>query len=263
MMKKFLLALCVVCALFASLFLTTNCTDKKQDLAFATDSIKYNKVEKASKVNFVADYPTQGNPALVQIVREWISEEMGGFYKGSYDKGDSLVDFYGSAAMDTMRVFLKEIEPGMQQESQMNIRKKYETNKFVTYEASSYSYYGGAHGGATLEGATFRKTDGRKFGWDIFKLESRFSKVQELIKAGLKQYFKVKTDDELKDNLLSPDQIYVLPLPQAAPYFTKEGVKFVYAQYEIACYAAGMPTFTVPYDKIKDALTVPAAALIE
>jgi hypothetical protein len=261
-MKKLLLVLCVACALFASLFLTTNCTER-QNGEFVTDSIKYSKVEKASKVDFVADYPTKGNPALVQIVREWISEEMGGTYKGSYAAGDSLLGFYGKAAIDTLIVYSKDMEPGMNLENRMSVRKTYETDKLVTFEASSYAYFGGAHGGATLEGATFRKSDGRKFGWDIFKLESRFSKVQDIIKAGLKQYFKVNTDDELKENLLNPDQIYVLPLPQAVPYFTKEGVKFVYAQYEIACYAAGMPSFTVPYDKIKDALTVSAAALID
>jgi hypothetical protein len=62
---------------------------------------------------------------------------------------------------------------------------------------------------------------------------------------------------------MNPDQAYFLPLPQAAPYFTKDGITFVYAQYEIACYAAGMPTFTIPYNKIEGILTSSAAALLQ
>jgi hypothetical protein len=240
MARKLIFVSLLVCTLFVSLFLITDCT-KVSNRPFATNLIKYNKVEKVAKCNFIVDYPIKGNEALLQSAREWISEQFGGTYKGSYLQGDSLLLYYGKAAMDTLNA--------------------YETNKFVTYEATSYSYLGGAHGGATLEGVTFRKSDGRKFGWEMFTRESRFTILQGLIKDGLKQYFKVKTDEELKANFLNPDNIYMIPLPQALPYFTKEGVKFVYAQYEIASYAAGMPSFTVPYDKIKPLLTAPAVDL--
>ncbi len=261
MARKLIFASLLVCTLFASLFLITNCT-KVSNHPFATSVIKYNKVEKVAKCSFVVDYPVKGNEALLQSASEWISEQFGGTYKGSCLHGDSLLLYYGKAAMDTLNAYSKDLQPNMQVENTMSIRKNYETNKFVTYEAASYSYLGGAHGGATLEGATFRKSDGRKFGWEMFTRESRFTKLQELIKEGLKQYFKVKTDEELKTNFLNPDNIYIIPLPQALPYFTKEGVKFVYAQYEIASYATGMPSFTVPYDKIKSILTVPAASLL-
>lgn len=269
MTKKMILAVLsavtVICAVFAMFFLTTTSCSNSRDNQLTTDSIKFDKAEKSIDCHFVADYPVKGNQGLTLMVREWISEQMGGTYKGSYENGDSVVQYYGKAALDTLRAFAKEMSgdsPDMKLESTMSIRKSYETPKFVTYIASSYSYMGGAHGGATLEGATFRKSDGRKFGWDMFRLDSRFTKVQQLIKEGLKQYFKVKTDEELKSNLLNPDNIYLLPLPQAAPYFTKEGITFVYGQYEIACYAAGMPTFTVPYSKAEGLLTQAAVSLL-
>lgn len=261
MARKLIFVSLLVCTLFASLFLITDCT-KVADHPFATNLIKYDKVEKVAKCSFIVDYPVKGNEALLRSTREWISEQFGGTYKGAYQQGDSLLLYYGKAAMDTLKAYSKDLQPGMQVEKSMSIRKNYETNKFVTYEADSYSYLGGAHGGSTLEGATFRKSDGRKYGWEMFTRESRFTILQGLIKDGLKQYFKVKTDEELKAYFLNPDNIYMIPLPQALPYFTKEGIKFVYAQYEIASYAAGMPSFTVPYDKIKSILTVPAADLL-
>lgn len=269
MKKSTFVTLCVVCSAFVLTVVSCKNSPKSKDgkikigfgVTLTTNSIKYNVKEKTDTCDFVVDYPTKGNPVLLQNLQEWISEQFGGTYRGSYDQGDSLLAYYGRIALDTMYHYSKDVDKGMALINTMDIRKIYETDKFVTYEASSYSFLGGAHGGATLEGATFRKTDGRKFGYDMFLSEYRYTKVQELIKAGLKQYFKVKTDNNLKDHFLDERDFYMIPLPQAIPYFTKDGIKFIYAQYEISCYADGMPTITVPYDKIKDCLTVPAFEL--
>lgn len=66
------------------------------------------------------------------------------------------------------------------------------------------------------------------------------------------------TDEELCEMLLldisgSPvtvQQLDSFPLPSTPPYFTRKGVTFVYQAYEIAPYAAGIPTFTVDFDDI-------------
>lgn len=267
MTRKFVLAalstIAAVCVVFAMFFLTTTSCTNKQSEELTTDSVKFSKVEKSFKCNYVADYPTAGNPNLMLSIREWISEQMGGTYKGNFEKGDSVVNFYAQAQADTLKEFSKLNVPGMVLEKNVSIRKVYETNKFVTYVATSYDYLGGAHGGATQIGATFRKSDGRKFGFDMFTTAGTQTKLQDILGDGLEEYFKVKSTEQLKSNLLNPDQAYFLPLPQAAPYFTKDGITFVYAQYEIACYAAGMPTFTIPYNKIEDILTSSAAALLQ
>ena len=57
-------------------------------------------------------------------------------------------------------------------------------------------------------------------------------------------------------------QVYNIPLPKNPPYFTQDGLTFVYQQYEIAPYAAGMPTFSIPYDVAKGLLLHAAADLI-
>lgn len=76
----------------------------------------------------------------------------------------------------------------------------------------------------------------------------------------MSQYFEVKTESQFKDALLiNPD---TLPLPASAPYFMPKGVNFDYQQYEIAPYAAGMPSCVLPYSVVKPMLTPEAAKLL-
>lgn len=37
-----------------------------------------------------------------------------------------------------------------------------------------------------------------------------------------------------------------IPFPAHEPYYTEDGACFIYQHYEIACYAAGRPMFTLP-----------------
>ena len=53
-----------------------------------------------------------------------------------------------------------------------------------------------------------------------------------------------------------------LPLPATDPWLTKKGVSFIYQQYEIAPYAAGMPSFVLAYDDIRPYLTEDAAKML-
>ena len=82
-----------------------------------------------------------------------------------------------------------------------------------------------------------------------------------LIREGLmRQYFDVQTAQEFKDALLiDPD---TLPLPVTPPYFMPDGLHVVYQQYEIACYAAGLPGCVLPYDSVAPLLTPAAKALL-
>ena len=119
-----------------------------------------------------------------------------------------------------------------------------------------YQYTGGAHGGTFISGMTFRKSDGRRVEWDLFT-----KSMQDVIKKGLKKYFEVNTDEEL-ENSLSLENTYMLPLPATPPVFTKEGVMFTYQQYEIAAYAAGLPSFIVPYDEAKSLMNTTGKNLL-
>ena len=50
---------------------------------------------------------------------------------------------------------------------------------------------------------------------------------------------------------LTLDDSYFLPMPVTPPLFGKDGIIVTYQQYEIAAYAAGMPSFVIPYIKAK------------
>ena len=150
----------------------------------------------------------------------------------------------------------------MKMEWDVTFSKVADNSKFFTYKYTMYNYLGGAHGTSALLGVTFRKSDMRRMGWEIVRNYAN-DPFQELMRKGLREYFEVKSDDELKNMFLNPDHIYSLTLPECPPLFTDHGIMFVYNPYEIGPYAAGMPTFTIPYADIQPYLTTTAQKLIE
>lgn len=219
------------------------------------------KKEKGLDVKMEIDFPTDGNPILVNAIREYISESLGVEYagdglsmQGSYDgdlaDGEKMTDYYFNLKVKELKGNGDVVGEGSETpdlESQTKISKGFESDKVVTFDYHSYEYMGGAHGGAASDGTTFRKTDGRRLGWDLFVSGSG---MQEVIKNGLMEYFQVKTEEELTE-CLSLDNTVFFPLPQTPPLFQKDGILFIYQQYEIAAYAAGQPSFILPYDKAK------------
>ena len=88
------------------------------------------------------------------------------------------------------------------------------------------------------------------------------SDFHRLVVDGLKSYFnEIGNDGDLDEWLLVPSA--EITVPSATPFLTKEGVCFIFGAYEIAPFAAGMPEFTVPYDKIRPFLTKEALRLID
>ena len=53
-----------------------------------------------------------------------------------------------------------------------------------------------------------------------------------------------------------------IPLPSWPLYPSGDGLAFIYQQYEIASYADGMPSFTIPYADIEPYMTPEAKALL-
>lgn len=131
---------------------------------------------------------------------------------------------------------------------------------YVTMMYKSYIYTGGAHGGAAAIGQTFDAASGAPVAYDMFKEGSRADVLRLVEKGLMEQYFKVDTQKEFYQGLLIDGQ--TLPLPANPPYFEKDGVCFLYQQYEIAPYSAGMPYCVIPYDTVKPYLTDAALKLL-
>lgn len=131
---------------------------------------------------------------------------------------------------------------------------------YVTMLFTSYIYLGGAHGESAAVGQTFDATTGQTLGDDMIRPDAKDT-VLALVKEGLmKQYFKVSTEQEFNDCLLSNNGEFTLPANP--PYFMEDGVCFLYQQYEIAPYSEGMPQCTISYASIRPYLTPAVAYLI-
>ena len=247
--------------------------DVQKDGKLTYKQVEQSKKDKSGEYKIVVDFPTSGNPILVNAIREYISESLGisyagemennmqGSYSGDLGDGQKMIDYYFDLkykefkkAHDLMAENMTGDVPTFASETEIHFL--YETDKFVTYEMKKYEDMGGAHGGTFISGMTFRKSDGRRVEWDLFT-----KSMQDVIKKGLKKYFEVNTDEEL-ENSLSLENTYLLPLPATPPVFTKEGVLFTYQQYEIAAYAAGLPSFIVPYDEAKSLMNTTGKNLL-
>lgn len=133
--------------------------------------------------------------------------------------------------------------------------------RYVTMLYNSYIFTGGAHGGAASVGQTFAASDGNMLGMDMFR-QGTTDKVLELVKKGLmEQYFEVKTEKEFNDMLLVNNG--TLSFPVNPPYFEEKGVCFLYQQYEIAPYAAGMPQCLIPFETLRPYFTEATLDLLD
>ncbi len=141
----------------------------------------------------------------------------------------------------------------------MEVTKTSEDSTYVVFYDSEYSYIGGAHGGVFgYGGITFRFSDGSIV--NDFLKDNAVKDMQPLLKKGLKEYFnenadeKIKTDQQLMEQLMLPEESKgLIPLPAWTPSPDEKGkgLVFTYQQYEIACYAVGMPSFVLTWEELK------------
>ena len=217
---------------------------------FSTKNYSRKHQKGNSECYLSVDFPISDNKILVRNIIEWINESLGGKYQGDFSDYQGIVDFYTA-----------DIEEDTEESTK--IKQVYKTDKIITYEVESYLYnQGGAHGLGSVSGVTFRKEDGRKFGWNMLVYGTN---LQNEIKSGLKKYFEVSSDEELAEKLSLTDEYSInnLPRPSVDPWLNSKGLVFMYASYEIASYAAGYPTFTIPYSRLKNILTSTALEMIE
>ncbi len=268
-MRKKLFAVVILCAIaltgcktkidtqalntLTSLSQITPADVKTRPMSLA-DSVTVNNVKGLFKID--ADFPDSGNFFVINNIREWMSEQLGGTYEGNMEDGAKMLDHYKNVVLTD---FKENIIPDMPRIEDMScyknvkIKKLYETDRYVSYLYTQEGFAGGAHGWYLMQGQTFRKSDGRRIDYDIFRAEL-MDELADLVKDNIfTQYFESNTED--MENLLTMENNDFFPLPQSAPIFREDGVEFVYQQYEIACYAAGMPACVISYDLLEPFLT--------
>lgn len=251
--------------LFLSLLLIMACGSKTESgnavaPSSPTDIILYDLHQ--DRVNCVISAEPPGDRPWSLAVGEWLDERLGGCYDGDPRDMKSLVHFYGEAKADSLRAALEDPNPGVEVEFEATMTKAYETDRFITYTLCTYIGLGGAHPLTTEEGATFRKSDGRRLDWNIVRCNMSVE-LNDVIKGSLMDYTGMKDDEELEQLMsMAGVDIYNLPLPKNPPYLLENGVAFIYQQYEIMSYAMGMPADTIAYDRMRPLLTRTAQKLI-
>lgn len=245
---------------------------------FTTDSISRAPSDEHCSVELSVDYPTDGPQALVDSVRSYIAEEMKSFYMarldgdgeprpatytGSLADGKALVDFHAEHLLADIQDIYKSVygddkRTDLYMTNQSSIKKVSENDSIVTYEAGCYQFEGGVHGLYWLEGTTFRKSDGSRIVIDLDPF--MVDQMQPLLREGLEQYLKDNGSETTVDDLVNGGTFMSdgqIPLPSSNPYLTADGVKFVYQEFEIGPHALGLPTFTIPLEKLKPYLAKP------
>ncbi len=233
-------------ATFALLTGITACRNEQP--AEPTDKkIEIHEAVGPDSVNLTLSLTLLPNAQANLRIAEVLSEEMGGTYQGSYADLDSMARHYAdSFKKDIAETRGGNIEADIPFERCLSVKKEWENDSIVTYVLNSYSYEGGAHGSDIVTGLSFRKSDGRRLGSNMLNAKVCDEMWNEWMLKGLIEATEVSTKDELLSNLeMGP--VFSVPLPQSEPYFTEEGLTFLYQQYEIAPYAAGTPSFTIPY----------------
>ena len=210
-------------------------------------------------------------------------------YGGDMGDAQAIVYYYGKAAYDFLykgamsdfneRMKYVEEDNTLTAEDKEQIKKdvpqwafELTMNKttdavcFVVYQSMAYVYYGGAHGGVTGSGAlTFDKSTGRKIG--RFVNEDATADLQPLIRNGLLQYYsecgETLTDIELGNRLQTTSDTIPQPVNTPYPNATGDSLVFTYRQYEIVCYADGMPSFKISVNDLMPYLTDDGKALFD
>ena len=149
-------------------------------------------------------------------------------------------------------------------EYEYSLTKIVDEPAYVVFQSQDYIYMGGAHGGVGGDGClTFDKMNGH-FVKVLIDPENAEA-MQPLLTKGLTSYFadagEQIAEGDLRGYLTLSDED-IIPLPAWQPYPTKDGLVFTYQQYEVAPYAAGMPSFVLPYAEVEPFLTEDAAKML-
>ena len=252
-------------------FLTENAKYNCEEKFWLTLTEKYDDQDSTEiLVSLDIDWPKETGKNIVSVnaVRDWIKEHLSflneykNVYEGNMNDADALTKFYGDSYKKRFEATDDFPAPALSFDIQ--VKKEFENDKCVTYTYLLDQYLGGAHGGRTHYGATFRKSDGKIMTNFITNNDSSDEGLNNIIKKGLMKYWEIDNEETLYEytweNAVTK---YYAKLPDHSPCFVKDGLLFSYQEYEIAAYAAGAPEFIVPYAEIEKYLTPSAADLLK
>ena len=211
-----LLALCFV-----------GCKEKEVSNDITSQVIEKHEGTAKDSVLISIEFPQCENKQLCTAIVESLNEKLGGSYDGDYLDYEAFINHYLNNYLNELKQNRGEWDAESEYSKELKVTKRYETDKLVTYEVSTYDYMGGAHGFGLFYGITFRKSDGRTMGMNVLNSQYGDEVWNTYIKDGLMEYFEVSTESELGEYLLDTET-YMIPMPQFEPYFSENGLEFIY-----------------------------------
>ena len=198
----------------------------------------------ARHITFTLDYPLSGPKAMVDSVRTWIEGQLRGlvatfndgttpgeFYPYNQNDAGQLAAFYGGLVgrrADMLNTELQAAQSQARCAADIHVRKVDETADYVSFEATGYTFLGGAHGLSFIHGRTFSKADGHAL---------RLVKDGEALRKQVTERLRATNKDYVRDG-------ETVSMPANAPYVKDGKVVFQYQPYEIGAYAIGAPSCT-------------------
>ena len=110
--------------------------------------------------------------------------------------------------------------------------------KYISFRAEEYSYTGGAHGNTEITVGTIDRKTGRRLRIADFVSADKLPKLTKILHE--KVIKKLGGKENLQGEVLAIENFCVV----------KGGLKFVYNEYEVACYAAGAIEVVVSFDEM-------------
>ncbi len=128
----------------------------------------------------------------------------------------------------------------------------FENKDLISIVLKSYLFTGGAHGYSAQRFLNFDKRKGKELeNWELFKDQDHFGHFAETkfrIQEGIPQDEPINNTGFMFDR----DEFY---LPENIG-FTENGLMLLYNQYEVASYADGAIELLIPFNEVKNYLTL-------
>lgn len=128
----------------------------------------------------------------------------------------------------------------------------YNSSSLVNIKIESYIMTGGAHGNTNVISLIFDTKDGKKLNIDnIVKDTSALIRIAEI---KFREKFDIPVGSPINSTgFMFTDDTFVLP---QNIFIAKDGLQLLYNRYEIAAYYQGTKEVFIPYDEIKDILSI-------
>ncbi|PWK80070.1 uncharacterized protein DUF4163 [Mucilaginibacter oryzae] len=132
-----------------------------------------------------------------------------------------------------------------------SVRVLRQDSSLTTLQVKGYSYTGGAHGGSFTGFVNWDTKAGKNLRLDDIFAPGYQDKLKAVAERIFRKNEKLSDTASLKDNYFFKDDKFALNNNFSV---TPLGIKFLYNQYEIKPYAAGITELFIPYSQIKSLL---------